>query len=258
MQNSLQGLMSSFGQGGFAQASPSKQPKSAREIIAVENLKQQALGNALVMYYDLVYQELMLVLKTMLQFYQTGKYTNQQDNLIRTITVPNFPLSQGGTGNLEVRLVKDPQEGLALYFEAVKKSIDNGKTTEIIEVPVDILNHLEFFIDDIKLEPEKSTELERAAWNENVLQPLLNVFIPSGVASIEKTFLRWAEKNAEHPADFASDQALGGIISNWGKSYQMPGHEIGAGVQNGNMMQSTRGTMFGSQSNGGFNGELEV
>lgn len=277
MMNSFQGLMTSFAQGGSAQVAPSKQPKAAREIIAIEKMKQQALGNTLVLYYDLLHQEVMLLLKTMLQFYHSGKYSNQRENLVRSFSVPNFPLTQGGVGELEVRFVKEPNKGLALYFEAVEKSIANGKTTEIIEIPVDIIKNLEFFIDDIKLEPEKDDELERAMFVENVLGPLLNVFIPAGVADINKTYLRFLEKMGEHPQSYTSEQNLPQIMAAWGgapmqgnpqmNQQQMQqimqaqaagaqpqggGMPVGAGAQTGNLNQSTRGTRFGSKSNGGL------
>jgi len=259
MQNSLQGLMTSFGQGGFSSVAPSRQPKSAREVIALENLKQQSLGNALVMYYDLVSQELILLLKTMLQFYPTGKYASEKDGLIRSFTVPNFPLTQGGVGNMEIRFVKEPQNGLALYFEAVNKSVENGKTTEIIEVPIDLLVNLEFFIDDIKLEPEKSSELEKAQWNESVLQPLLKVWIPMGLADPAKAFIRWAEKNEEHPASFAADRQMGSMISAWNNQFKQNQSPLNMnqGQQQQNMMQIGEGVMNGGQSMGGFE-ELAV
>lgn len=258
MLNSLQGVMSSHAQGGAAQLAPSRQPKAAREIIAMENMKQQALGNTLVMYFDLIYQEIFLMLKTALQFYEVGKYANQKENLIRAITVPEFPLTKGGIGRLEVRVVKKTQNALKLYFEAVNKSIENGKQTEIIEIPVDSLNKLDFFIDDIKLEPEINTELERATWNENVLKPLLEVWIPMGLADPAKSFLRWAEKNNEHISNFASDQQLPQIMQAWGNKYKLPADIVpnlgrqNTGQQTGNLLQSTTGTRFGSQSAGGF------
>jgi len=262
MMNSLQGVMSSHAQGGSQQIAPSKQPKAAREIIAMENMKQQSLGNALVLYFDMVQQELMLVLKTALQFYAGGKYAGQEANIIRSITLPNFALSRGGVGRLEARIVKKPQEALALYFESVERSIANGKTTDIIEFPVESLDKLlEFAIDDIKLEPEKSSELEKAAWNEGVLQPLINVFIPMGLADPAKVFLRWAEKNGEHISNFASDKMMPQLMSTWGQEYKLPPNYMeamsrkGMGDMQGNMLQSTTGTMFGSQSNGGIPSE---
>lgn len=274
MQNSLQGLMSSFGQGGYSQVAPSRQPKSAREIMALETLKQQALGNALIMYYDLIFQEMMLVEKTALQFYESGKYSNQEENLLRTFTVPNFPLTQGGIGDLEVRIVREPQDAMKLYFEAVQKSIKNGKSTEILEVPVEMLNNLAgFFIEDIKLEPEQSSDMERSTYFEQVLTPILNVFIPAGVADISKTYLRFLEKMGEHPSDYTSDQTLSQIMNGWGTDrFKMPtpeqlammknagagagGAMAGMGAQTGNILQSMMGTRFGSQSNGGYGREL--
>lgn len=257
MMNSMQGMMSTFAQGGMAQIAPSVQPRSAKEINEMNILKQKTLGNTLVLYYDLLHQEIMLVLKTMMQFYQAGKYGDQ--NLIRSFSVPNFPLSQGGLGNIEVRFVKDPQDGLRLYFEAVEKSIENGHTTEIIEVPIELIQNLEFFINDIKLEPEKSDDMERAAFNEQVLQPLLNVFIPAGVADMSKTYLRFLEKMGEHPSSFTSEQNMPQMMASWGGAGMAPQAPMGgfqgrqnSPVQQGNMNQSVTGQRFGGQSNGGI------
>lgn len=260
MMNSLQGVMSSHAQGGEQSIAPSKQPKAAREIIAMQQMKQDALGNALVMYFDMVSQELKLVLKTALQFYESGKYADQKNNLIRAMMIPDFPLSRGGVGRMEARIVKQPQEALGLYFEAVRKSIENGRTTEIVEFPVDSLSMLvDFGINDIRLEPEKATELEKASWNEQVLSPLLNFWIPMGLADPAKAFLRWAEKNNEHIANFASEKVLPDLMSSWGREYTLPAGYLDAmmgrgktGAQTGNLLQSTTGTQFGAQSNGGI------
>lgn len=263
MMNSLQGLMSSFAQGGNSQVAPSRQPRSAREMIQIEKMKQQALGNTMLMYYNLIHQEVMLLLKTMLQFYPAGKYA-AKNNVLRAFTAPNMPLSRGNLGNLEVRFVKEPQKGLDLYFEAVKKSIDNGRPTEIIEVPVDIIENLEFYIDDIKLQPEQDDEMERAMFNEQILPQLLNVFVPAGIADIGKTYVRWLEKNGEHPSSFTSEQSMPQVMSAWGgtpmqqmaqpQQQQMmnPQMRQGAPAQQGNLNQSRTGTQFGAQSNGGL------
>lgn len=268
MMNSLQGLMSSFAQGGSSQVAPSRQPKSAREVIQLEKLKQQSLGNTLVLFYDLIHQETMLLLKTMLQFYPAGRYETG-DNLLRVFTATNMPLTRGNVGNIEVRFVKYPHKALDLYFEAARKSIEAGKPTEIIEMPVDIIDNLEFYIDDIKLEPQDDDEMKKAMFNEQILPQLLNVFIPAGVADINKTYIRWLEKNGEHPSSFTAEQNMPQIMSAWGgKPMQQQAQQpmggaslndilqgrMGAnqGAQTGNLNQSRRGTMFGSRSNGGF------
>lgn len=257
MQNTLQGLMTSFAQGGSSSMSPSRQPVSAREILSLNQMKQQALSNTLVMYYDLIYQELMLLLKTMLQFYQAGKYDDNA--LLRSFTVPNFPLSQGGVGNLEVRIVKDPKDGLALYFEAVHKSVAEGKTTEIIEVPVEILNDLTFYIDDIVLEPDESDDLKISTWTANVFNPMIEYFVPAGLADPSKLMRRMLEKNNEHPLDYATDQAFGSYLM--GKGTPTPDPEVTpqggspftntVSEKNGQMRQMTKGVQYGGLSNGG-------
>lgn len=256
MMNSMQGMMSTFAQGGTAQIAPSVQPRSAKEISEINILKQRTLGNTLILFYDLLHQEILLLLKTMLQFYASGRFSSE--NLTRTFTVPNFPLSQGGLGNMEVRFVKKPQDGLKLYFEAVDKSIENGRPTEILEVPVEMIQNLEFFISDIKLEPEKSDDMERAAFSEQVLQPLLNVFIPAGVADINKTYLRFLEKMGEHPTSFTSEQQMPQMMAAWGGSSMPPmpqNPQMGrqnSPAQQGNLNQSVTGMRFGAQSNGGL------
>lgn len=264
MMNSLQGVMTSQAQGGQNQVAPSRQPRAAREVIAIENMKQQALGSALVLYFDMVYQEIQLMLRTALQFYASGKFADQKEQLIRSITIPDFPLQRGGVGRLEMRLVKEPQNALNLYFEATRLSIEQGKTTEIIEFPVDKLDSLmDFGIIDIRLEPEKSSELERAAFTSDVLKPLLEVFVPAGLADLGKVYLRFLEKMGEHPSDYTSDQTLPQVMASWGNKFKLPDEGVttrqeNLGAQTGNVIQSTTGTRFGSQSNGGFGGELAI
>jgi len=262
MMNSLSDTMTAQAQGGSAQIVPSRQPKAAREILAIENMKQQTMSSSLLMYYNLVYQEVMLILKTALQFYSAGKYDGKE--IIRTITVPTTPLTGGGIGRLEVRIKKEPSDALNLMFESIDKSIANGKTTEIIEISPEILNNLEWFIDSINLEPEKTPAIEKAEFFEQVLMPMMNLFIPAGVADVSKTFMRFLEKNGEHASDYASDEILPQLLSQRGRNkYQVPTEGAGfTGRQNmganvGNTNQSTTGMRFGSRSNGGFGQEFE-
>lgn len=238
MMNSLQGLMTSTAQGGASSIAPSRQPKSAREVVETEKLKQQALGNAIVMYYDLLHQEIMLVLKTMLQFYTASKVDGQ--NIVRALSVGNFPLTRGGVGIMEIRMVKETQSELNLYFEGVRKSIENGKPTEILEVPIELINNLEFYIDEIKLEAEKSTELERSLYVEQVLTPMLQAWIPMGQADPAKAFKRHMEKLGESVADYAPDQKAGIQMTPQGMPMQQ-------GQQTGALNQSVRGTLYGNQ-----------
>lgn len=97
--------------------------------------------------------------------------------------------------------------------------------------------------------------MERAAFNEQVLQPLLNVFIPAGVADINKTYLRFLEKMGEHPSSFTSEQNMPQMMASWGGASMAPGGFQGrqnSPAQQGNQNQSTTGMRFGAQSNGGI------
>lgn len=251
MMNSMQGVMSSVAQGGLSQAAPSKQPKSAREVLGIENVRKQALGNTIIMYYDLVYQEIMLILKTMLQFYAAGEYEKHENNILRTITVPDFPLIGGGSGTMKVRIRSNPLDELSLFLESVQESIRTGKKQEIIEAKPEILNNLDWFIDDIRLDTEKSDDMQKTLYNEQILQPLINLWIPSGLADPSKSYMRWLEKMGEHPSDYTSDQNLQQMMGGWSNArFNL------TGAQSGNMVQSQVGMNYGSQSNGGIPTEV--
>lgn len=215
MIGTLQGEMSSIAQGGQGSANLSRQPKSAREVMAMEQLKQQAIGNALTMYYDLIRQETMLVLKTALQFYPLKKYQKQKSNILRSLTLPNYPLVQGGQGTLEVRFTKDKSNEYALWLESINKGLSSGKKHEIIEAPLDFIENLEFEIVSIDLEPEQSSDMKKAAFFEQVIQPMLQLYVPMGIADPAKTFLRHMEMMGEHPVDFVATQNLAGLMQTW-------------------------------------------
>lgn len=241
MQNSLQGLMSSHAQGGDASLIPSRQPKAAREIMSIEKMKQQAMANAVTMYYDILRQRIMLVLKTSLQFMALAKYSKTDKRVYKDILVPDMPLTDGGTGNLRIRMVKSGTKtpDMSLFLEAIRESAHNGKNTEILEVPIEFIENLEFTINRIDLEPEDSSDLEIASFVENVLQPMQTLYIPAGVADIGKTFLRHMEKLGENPADYAKDPSA------QQPPQGNPGVPTPAGQQNGALNQSTTGTTNG-------------
>ena len=253
MVNSLQGLMTAQAQGGIQQLAPTKQPKSSREVQQMQLIKQQALGNSLLMYYNMLRQEMLLVLKTALQFYPTNKYKDSEERIVRAIKIPNTSLVGGGMGTLQVRLVKSKQDDLITFFEAIEESIKNGKMTEIIEAPIDVIRDLEFMIHEIKIAPAQTSEMERATWMEQVFTPAIQTFVPAGLADISKVYLRWLEKNGEHPADFTSDKLMPQLMQTWGQGITLPNipnagdktKEVGA--QTSNLTQSQTGITSGGQ-----------
>lgn len=262
MVNGLQGLMSSQAQGGAQSISPTKQPKSAREVLGIQNQLQQALGNSLLMYYNLLRQEMMLVVKTALQFYPTNKFSDVNNRIIRAIKIPHTSLSGGGMGSLVVRFVKNKQDDLISFFESIEESIKNGKQTEIIEAPIDVVRNLEFMISDIKLVPAQSSELERQSYMDNIVTPMINIWIPAGLADPSKVYIQWLQKFGEHPADYTSDKILPQLMTQWGNdaSLTIPKSDTKQGAngpQSGNVQQSMVGTKFGNSGNQGGGGNAQ-
>jgi hypothetical protein len=263
MFGGIKNEMESTAQGGTNVQGPSKQPKSAREVLQMEALKQQAMGITLLMYYNILRQQMLLIIKTALQFYSVGKYKKEQKKILRTINVPNMSLSTGGVGNLQIRLVPKRSskfdhkaKNLELFYESLNSAMLNGKMTEIIEAPVDVIQNLEFEITDIDLEPNQTDEMRKATFMEQVITPMLNIYVPAGVADLGKVFLRHLEKLGEHPVDFASEKVLPQLMATWEsqnnfkipKGDQTQGGQAGAGGQTGNVQQSVTGTSFGMKN----------
>lgn len=251
MMNSLQQNMSNQANGGQQQVVPSRQPQSARGVMANQTLQQEAATNAVTMYYDILRQRVLLVVKTALQFYGIDKYQDSDKSAFRTLLVNDVPLTMGGIGDMKIRIVKEKKSDIELFLEGIKTSALNGKKTEIVEVPLSFLQNIECEVSDIKLEPENQNELEKQAYVEQVIAPMFNAYIPAGVASIEKTFLRHMEKMGESAVDFASEQVLQNMAGNkQNPNPQMPQGQQGASSFGGNAAQSITGTQFGMQQSG--------
>lgn len=255
MVNSLQQSSSSMANGGQAQAVPSRQPQSARGVMTNAQLQQEAQTNAVMMYYDILRQRVLLVIKTALQFYGIDKYENADKKAFRTLLVNDVPLTLGGIGDMKIRIVKEKKPDIELFLEGIKESALNGKKVEIVEVPVEFLTNVECNVTDIKLEPESQSDIEKQSFNE-FIQKVLNVYVPAGVASLEKTFLRDLEKNGESAADFASDDVMSNMAGN--KVAKNPTPPMGGGPTGqsntspfaGNMAQSKTGMRFGANQAG--------
>ena len=254
MQNSLQGLMSSHAQGGDARIVPSRQPDSARAVMEDSELQKQNTSNALAMYYNILRQRILLVLKTALQFYPLEKYEADK-RIFKSITVPDMALSQGGIGNMEIRFVKEKQSDYDMMIEAIKKSAENGKPTEIVEVPIESIKNLEFMINEVELEPEISSDLELRNFVENVITPMIQIYTPMGLADPAKVMLRHLEKMKESPSDFLKDQSQ--VAQQAAPSQAQPtgmesmmGGQAGNSAFAGNMKQMTTGIKFGANQSG--------
>lgn len=262
MMVNIKSEMSDTAQGGAQPIMPSRQPKSAQEVIKLNAIVQQAKAITLLMYYNMLRQQMLLVIKTALQFYPLKKYKKQQANILRAINVPNMALTSGGVGTLHIRLTKgkpkdQEMRNLELFYEAINMSMMNGRTTEIIEAPADVIQNIEFEITDIDMEPAQNDEMRKQAYVEQVIKPMIETYAPAGIADLGKTFLRHMEKMGEHPMDFANEKVLAQVMSMWGEEYgaKPATPEGGAGKPSpmggmeGNLKQSGTGVKFGSQNN---------
>lgn len=258
--NSVQQTMTGIAQGGANQVVPSIQPKSASEVDQVTQARQQAMGSALIMYYDMLRQELLLVLKTVLQFYPAGKYS-KEGKVIRNLTVPDQSLAGGGVGNLEIRIVKEKSDPIDLFYESIRKAIDNGKMTEIIEATPELIQGLEFEILNIELEPEQTSEMKKAVYTSQFLIPMIQNWGQSGLIDPSKTLLRFMEKSGEAPQDYVSDQVLPSMVSMWhGMSPTFPNpdqiNNLDRSSAAGALAQSPVGQAMGGMSNGGQGADM--
>lgn len=275
VENIIKTEMQDTAQGGSSPPPMSKQPKSARERMEMQLLRQQAMGISLLMYYNILRQQMVLIIKTALQFYPVAKYQGEQRKILRAIHVPNMALSTGGIGNLQIRIVPKrgkefnaEQKNLELFWESINSAIMSGRNTEIIEAPADVIKDLEFEIIDIDMEPEQTDEMKRATFMQEVIDPMLKFYVPSGIADLGKVFLRHLEKLGESPVDFATEKVLSQIISTWQhqNDFTIPkaqptggapgapgapavGGQAGMGGQAGNAAQSRTGAAFGGQNN---------
>lgn len=251
MMNSLQSNMTAQAQGGSSSVIPSRQPKSAREVMQISNLQQQAMSNAITMYYDIIRQQVELVLKTAFQFYTEEKYANSDKSAIRTLTVSDMPLTLGGVGDMRIKIVNKKSSEYELFLEGIKESVKNGRKTEIVEVPKQFIKNITFSIDSITLEPDNQSELEAQSYVQNIIMPMISTYIPAGVGSMEKTMVRHLEKFGENVSDYASDQAMQNLASNKTPQTDMQGQKDSAAAS-GNMQQVLTGLKYGSQNNQGL------
>lgn len=241
-----------------------KQPSSARQQMNLAQQQQVFLANTLLMYYDMVQQEVELVLKTAIQFYPMARYRSETKDLVRAITVPNTSLTGGGTGTMEVRIKKgNKSTAVELFIEAVQKSILNGKQHEILEVPLEVFEKLEFDISSIDLEPEQSSEIERTQFMEQVFTPMMNTFGSSGLIDPNKAMLRLLLKMKEHPADWMPDKVLPSVYAGWRQQNTIPqinntDGKPAPGARNGNVAQSMRGMMNGGAGAQGMGGGIST
>lgn len=192
-------------------ATPTRQPKTATERRIEELMRTQIMNNFLLMYWDLIYQEVFLVIKTALQYYSYELLTIKSgENLIQKIRefiIPNFKLNYGGLGNLVVRIVKENKKNEPIFYEELQLSEKTGIKHQIIEARASELQKVNFMIHDIILEPQISAELDQMMFLQKA-QHLISIYSQLGLIDMSKALMRTLEKFGEIPADWVPDKLL--------------------------------------------------
>jgi hypothetical protein len=254
MVNSLQQNMSATANGGAQQAIASKQPQSARGVATNQQQVQEAQSNAITMYYDILRQRVLLVVKTALQFYGLEKYAESDESAYRTITVANVPLSLGGIGDMQINITDKKRTDIELFLEGIRQTAKNGKKTEVVDVPLEFLQNVDCEVTDITLEPENQSELDKQNYVANVITPMTQIYIPAGLADAGKVMMRHLEKMGESISDFATEDVMQNMAGN--KPTQMapqgggPTGQANVSQTQGNAIQSGVGMKFGMNQSG--------
>ena len=256
MINSLQQNMSATANGGANTAVASKQPQSSRGVSENQQLKQEAQTNAVMMYYDILRQRVLLVVKTALQFYGLEKYSQSDEAAYRTITVANVPLSLGGIGDMQINITDKKRTDIELFLAGIRETAKNGKKVEVVDVPLEFLQNVECEVTDITLEPENQSELDKQSYVANVIVPMQNLYIPMKLADPGKVMMRHLEKMGESISDFATEDVMQAIAGDKPVQAQMPQTGTGPTGQGnvpsplGNAIQSGVGQKYGMNQSG--------
>ena len=206
------------------------------------------------MYYDILRQRVLLVVKTALQFYGLEKYAESDESAYRTITVANVPLSLGGIGDMQINITDKKRTDIELFLEGIRQTAKNGKKTEVVDVPLEFLQNVECEVTDIALEPENQSELDKQNYVANVITPMTQIYIPAGLADAGKVMMRHLEKMGESISDFATEDVMQNMAGN--KPTQMapqgggPTGQVNTSQAQGNAIQSGVGMKFGMNQSG--------
>jgi len=235
-----------------------RQPRSATEKQLEAYRRTQFYNNYVLMIWNLFYQEVILVIKTALQFYPVKKIkktlpTGIEKDIYRLIQIENATLPQGGIGNLEVRIVEEPSYWQELSLEVLTRSKISRKALDIIEITPEELQDLDFVITNIQMETENPPVLEQALFKEKVAF-ITQLF--GGMLSPEKAALRTFEVLRESPADWLRDDVLTrlyGIIGEEAAPLTAPlgTPDMMALPQTQNLLQTLRGMQFGAEARTG-------
>ena len=249
MLGSLQNLMQRTGTGSQV-LTGGKQPKSATEKSAEVQIQKETVGLYFLFYQDLLEQTTWLSMQNMIQFYTAHKVEDivGTRKFRKVLALTEMQLTQGGMGNMEVRIADKPASNEELKEESWFRSLMNKERVEIIEVTPKMLNEVYFDI-KIDFENENPPETEQALFT-NWANWLMQTFYPLGLVDPKKILFRATEMKGELASDYIPDQMVEAYEKErFGLQQPQPPQQPGQGPpgQGGNPMQDQASQGQGQQ-----------
>lgn len=184
---------------------PTRQPKSASEILSRQQKELQSYQPQKMFYQDLIEQKIWLTVYNGIQFL-TAEQTKRMvgnERFEKTLFVDNIQ-TPNGFSSLEIRIKPEISQPEKLFVESIIKSIQNKKRTEIIEISPEALQNLKFDV-DIMFNVENTPELKKALFS-NFVQQIMAMF--PDLIDKKKLLIRLFEVYNENPVDYLADNII--------------------------------------------------
>lgn len=187
---------------------PSRQPRSASEILAKQQRELSSYQMQKTFYQHLMEQKIWLEIQNAIQFLTAQKVRRMVgegmwQNILRVEDIQ----TPAGLANLEIRL-KPEEQSLTpkeqLKAESIIQSILRKERLEIIEVSVEALKSLKFDV-ELDFDLENTPEIRKVNYMQfaNFLREAFGQLIDP-----KKVLLRLFEVWNENPADWLSDEMV--------------------------------------------------
>jgi len=191
---------------------PTRQPKSASEMLIRQQLTQQSFSLPKIFYQYLLEQSAYLQIKNMLQFMTSTdiQKTLGERRFNSILRVNNVP-TPSGVSNVEIRVVPNEKSLLSpeeLRREKLLRALRNKKNIEIIEVSSEMLKDIDFDI-TIKFDLEQTPQVMKGLFME--FTQLITQMFPD-IIDRRKALVRLFEIWNENPGDWLIEGAYENIL----------------------------------------------
>jgi hypothetical protein len=228
---------------------PTRQPKSASEILSRQQRELQSYQTQKTFYQDLMEQKIWLTAYNGIQFL-TSEQTRRMignEKFEKTLFVDNIQ-TPVGFSSLEIRIKPDVSPPEKLFIESIIKSIQKKKKVEIIEISPEALQNLKFDV-DVMFNVENTPELKKALFS-NFIQQIMAMF--PDLIDKKKLLIRLFEVYNENPIDYLADNIVPSLfIPQFQQQQQLLSPQqgqSGQGINQQIIQAGQRGPMGGIQN----------